>query len=128
MLLEGVAEQEGWLFSRWSLTYPTGWESIRKAVQAAYAYFERPELLTDDEPQEIANAKEIPNLPEAGSLTLRGSCTMIGARIMLRFYNQTDTVDVSLPMDKGEFARADYERFNRSLCQLMDSVEIAMYR
>lgn len=44
------------------------------------------------------------------------------------FVNQTNIVNVSVAMATDEFRVADYEKFNRSLCQYMDSVEISMYR
>ena len=48
--------------------------------------------------------------------------------IMITFYNQTNIVDVNVAKMTDEFAVADYEKFNKSLCQYLDSIELAMYR
>jgi len=127
MLLEEIQEQNNWLFSLWRLTYRVGWERIRKAVHAAYAYFERPEILIDGETAEIGAEEEILRLDEAGSLTLRGVSTLLHAPIMITFWNQTDVVEVELPQDGASFDAADYRSVNLALCAFLDSMEIAMY-
>lgn len=76
MLLVGVRKENGWLLSRWNLTYRVGWEQIRKAAH----------------------------------------------------YNQTNAVTVNVAGMTEEFKEADYEKFNKSLCQYLDSIELAMYR
>jgi hypothetical protein len=47
---------------------------------------------------------------------------------MITFYNQTNIVDVNVAKVTDEFKSADYEKYNKSLCQYMSSLEIAMYR
>lgn len=47
MVLLGVKENNGWLSSRWNLTYSAGWEKICRAVNSVYQYYSNPELLTD---------------------------------------------------------------------------------
>ncbi len=48
--------------------------------------------------------------------------------IMITFYNQTNIVDVNVAKMTDEFSKTDYEKFNKSLCQYLDSIELAMYR
>lgn len=43
-------------------------------------------------------------------------------------YNQLQAVDVSVPREIDEFRDTDYEKCNHSLCQYMDSIELAMHR
>ena len=47
---------------------------------------------------------------------------------MITFYNQTDLVRATVACATEEFREADYQRFNLSMCQFMDSAELAMYR
>ena len=128
MLLEGVKEREGWLISRWHLTNGVSWKTLCRAVAAAYPSFQRAEVLRDDVAVDLAGAEEILGIGEAFRLTLRGLSTIVHIPMMITFYNQTDLVDLALPKDGEEFAEADYERFNRSMCQFMDSLELMMYR
>lgn len=53
---------------------------------------------------------------------------MIKVPIMITFYNQTNIVDVNVAKMTYEFSKTDYEKFNKSLCQYLDSIELAMYR
>ena len=56
---------------------------------------------------------------------------MIHMRIrpyIVTFMNQTNVVDVNVAQATAEFSEADYQKFNMSLCQYMDSIELAMYR
>ena len=39
MLLRDLREQDGWIYSSWELTYPTGWEGILKAAETIYEYY-----------------------------------------------------------------------------------------
>lgn len=128
MFLVGVKESNGWLTSRWNLTYRVGWEHICKAVASVYDFYERPEVLADNKTISVNSKEEIMNIQEAGSLTLRGMSKIIKVPIMMTFVNQTQVVDVNVPMMTEEFAKADYQQFNTSLCQYMDSIELAMYR
>lgn len=128
MLLVGMKESNGWILSRWNLTYRVGWENICKAVQSVYEYYTQCEILSDNNTVTIDNKEDIMKLDEAGTLTIRGISTIIKVPIMITFMNQTNVVDVNVAQATGEFAEADYQKFNMSLCQYMDSIELAMYR
>lgn len=128
MLLVGVKESGGWLISRWNLTYRVGWEHICKAVCTVYEFYNQPEVLTDKIPVTAYKKEDILKLSERGSMTIRGMSTIINVPIMITFYNQTNAVDVDVAKATSEFSEADYQKFNMSLCQYMDSIEMAMYR
>ena len=131
MLLIGVRGDGNWLLSQWDLTYATGWESICKATAKMYDYYddkEMPvEILTDNNLLDIHSKEDIMRIEEAGNLTVRGFSTVFKLPLMITFYNQTKTVYVNITQATEEFAYADYEKFNKSLCQYLDSVEMAMY-
>ena len=127
MLLVGVKQNEGWLTSRWNLTYRVGWESLCKAVCAAYGTFVRPEVLVDGRQVAVSGKEAILQLAEGRSLTVRGISSILKVPVMVTFLNQTNAVDVNVAQASKELAEADYEKFNRSLCQFMDSFEISMY-
>lgn len=128
MLLIGTKENEGWILSRWNLTYRVGWEHICKAVNSVYEFYTNQEVLVEDKVVAINVKEEILSLAEGGGLTIRGISTIIKVPIMITFYNQTNIVDVNVAKMTDEFAAADYEKFNKSLCQYLDSIELAMYR
>ena len=128
MLLTGVKASNGWLLSRWNLTYRVGWKHICKAVHAAYEFYMQPEVLTDNMPAAIGNQDDILKLEEKGSMTVRGLSTILKVPVMITFVNQTNIVDVNVAQATNEFSEADYQKFNFSLCQYMDSIELAMYR
>jgi hypothetical protein len=128
MLLLGVGEERGWLMSTFNLTYPVGWDKICKAVSMAYGYYDKVEVLVDNEVIDISSADDILTLDEAGTMTIRGISTIIKAPVMITFFNQLQTVNVAVPCMAGEFEKADYQKFNMSLGQYMDSLELAMYR
>ena len=128
MLLAGVKENEGWLLSRWNLTYRVGWEHICKAVHSVYDFYTQTEILLENHVISVAKKEDILTLPESGGLTIRGNSNIIKVPIMITFYNQTNIVDVNVAKVTDEFAVADYEKFNKSLCQYLDSIELAMYR
>ena len=128
MVLAGVKEVNGWLSSRWNLTYGIGWEHICKAVKSLYDYYDRAEILVDGHVMEISNKDEILNFDERGSMIIRGGSKIIKCPIMITFYNQMQFVDVTVPCINDEFKVADYQKFNMSLGQYMDSIELAMYR
>ena len=44
MVLTGVKKKDGWLMSRWQLTYGVSWEGLCKAVCSLYQSYESPEL------------------------------------------------------------------------------------
>ncbi len=128
MLLLGVSEENGWLASTFNLTYAVGWDKICKAVSMIYSYYENAEILIDNEKIDISSKEDILKLEEAGNMTIRGISTIIKVPIMITFFNQLQTVNVAVPCMKGEFEKADYQKFNMSLGQYMDSLELAMYR
>lgn len=128
MLLVGVKESNGWLLSRWNLTYRVGWEHICKAVESVYEFYTQSEVLADNKPLTIVDKEDALKLNEAGTLTIRGVSTIIKVPIMITFMNQTNVVDVNVAQMTDEFSEADYQKFNMSLCQYMDSIELAMYR
>ena len=128
MLLAEVKENNGWLLSRWNLTYRVSWKHICKAVQATYEFFDRAELLIDNELKSIRRQKDILKLDEAGCLTIRGISKIVKVPLMITFMNQTNVVEVNVACATDEFLEANYEKFNMSLCQYMDSIELAMYR
>lgn len=128
MLLVGTKENEGWILSRWNLTYRVGWEHICKAVNSVYEFYTNPEVLVEDKVVAVNAKEDILSLAEGGGLTIRGIFTIIKVPIMITFYNQTNIVDVNVAKMTDEFAVADYEKFNKSLCQYLDSIELAMYR
>ena len=47
--------------------------------------------------------------------------------VMITFYNQSRRVDVYVQSVTKEFEEADYKKFNLSLGQYMDSIELAMF-
>ncbi len=128
MVLLDVKENNGWLSSRWNLTYSIGWQQICKAVNSVYQYYNNAELLTDGMQVNISNPDDILKLDECSSMIIRGLSTIIKCPVMITFYNQMQFVDVTVPSMTDEFNTADYKSFNMSLGQYMDSIELAMYR
>lgn len=128
MLLLGVKEENGWLISRWNLTYRVGWEHICKAAHSVYDFYGQREILVDGKQIEIKNKDDILDIEEGGNLVIRGMSSIIKVPLMITFYNQLNAVDVNVAGVTEEFKVADYEKFNMSLGQYMDSIELAMYR
>ena len=128
MHLIGIRKEDGWIFSRWELTYPTGWDNITKAVASVYDYYDNAEVLAGGESVNVASREEINDISENRTMTIRGMSKIVKAPIMITFYNQLQAVDVNVPENIEEFRDTDYEKFNHSLCQYMDSIELAMHR
>lgn len=128
MLLIGVKENNGWLMSRWNLTYGVGWTEILKACTFSSDFYDKFEILVDNKVVSVQNKEENMNLKEAGDLTFRGISKIIKVPIMITLYNQLDIVDVNVAMATEEFSQADYEKFNKSLAQYLNSIELSMYR
>ena len=128
MLLVGLKEERGWLISRWNLTYRVGWEHICKAAHSVYDFYGQPEILVDGKQIDIKNKDDILDIEEAGNLVIRGMSTIIKVPLMITFYNQLSAVDVNVAGATEEFKAADYQKFNMSLGQYMNSIELAMYR
>lgn len=131
MKLMGVEKRGGWLYSEWRLTYRVGWEHILKAAALIWHYTKDAEILTGDAGGEkkvsVGSDEEIMALEEAGFLTIRGFSEIIKVPLMITFMNQTDMVRLYVACATQEFAEADYKAFNLSMCQFMDSAELAMH-
>ena len=132
MKLLGVEKRGNSLYSEWNLTFRVGWGQICKAALLIYQYTEDPEILIGDAGNEskvsVNDAQEILSLEESGYLTIRGMSEIIKVPIMITFFNQMDLVRVTVISTTEEFAEADYKQFNLSMCQYLDSAELAMYR
>ena len=128
MLLLGVKKENDWLLAEYNLTYKVGWENICKAVSLAYEYYDNVEILVDNNKVNICSKEEILQLDEARTMTIRGVSKIIQVPLMITFFNQLQTVRVSVAYATDEFKDADYKKFNMSLGQYMDSIELAMYR
>lgn len=128
MLLLGVKKENDWLLAEYNLTYKVGWENICKAVSLAYEYYDNVEILVDNNKVNICSKEEILQLDEARTMTIRGVSKIIQVPLMITFFNQLQTVRVSVACAIDEFKDADYKKFNMSLGQYMDSIELAMYR
>jgi hypothetical protein len=87
MLLIGVKESNGWLSSRWNLTYSAGWKQICKAAYSVYDYYNQVEILVDGAPVSLSSKDEILQLKEAGNLVLRGISTIVKVPLMITFYS-----------------------------------------
>ncbi len=127
MLLIGVREENGWLAASFNLTYPASWEKICKAVSKSFNYFGDTEILVDGVAVAIDSNDEILNLEEAGSMTIRGMSKIIKVPLMITFFNQLKTVNVAVASITEEFKETDYQKFNMSLGEFMDSLELSMY-
>ena len=127
MLLVGEHEEDGWIQSTFTLTYRVAWEQLLLAVYGAYRYFSDPEVLVDGKPVEIGTPEEILTIAEDRNIMLRGISTVITAPLMISFYNQVQFVNVSVAAVNDEFRDTDYEKYNKSMGQLMDSMEIMMH-
>ena len=132
MRLVGVAKENDWLFSEWRLTYRVGWKHILRAGMLIFHYTEDPEIMIggagESRTVNLRDEKEILSLEESGFLTVRGISDMRRVPLMITFYNQLDLVRASVACATEEFMEADYKNFNLSMCQFMDSAELAMYR
>ena len=127
MLLLGVKKENDWLLAEYNLTYKVGWENICKAVSLAYEYYDNVEILVDNNKVNICSKEEILQLDEARTMTIRGVSKIIQVPLMITFFNQLQTVRVSVAYATDEFKESDYKKFNMSLGQYMDSIELAMY-
>ena len=131
MKLVDVRKGGGWLYSEWNLTYRVGWSRICSAAQLIYHDMKDPEILSgnagDDAKISVNDEEDILSLEESGCLTVRGVSGLIGVPLMITFFNQLDLVRVTVACANEEFAEADYKKFNLSMCQYLDSAELAMY-
>ncbi len=128
MLLVEVKEHNDWLISRWNLTYGVSWEQLCKAACSLFDDYEKREILVDHQAVKLSSKEELLKIDEAWNLTVRGISRLIGVPIMIIFHNQVRTVEVYAAKASKEFETADYQKFNLSLGQYMDSVELSMKR
>ena len=128
MLLLGVREENSWLLSTFNLTYAVGWDNTCKAVNTAYDYYDDTEILVDGKKIDISFKDNVLKLTEAGNMTIRGMSKIIKVPLMITFYDQLKTVNVAVARTTEEFKEANYQKFNTSLEEYMDSLELAMYR
>ncbi len=128
MLLMELNKDKGWLFSDWKLAYPVGWEQICKAVAAVYPSFSNPELLVNNKPVKVESRDDVMALDEAENLMIRGGSNILRVPVMITFFNQTNIAKVVVAQATDEFKHTDYQKFNMSMCQFLDSIEIAMHR
>ena len=120
MLLIGITEEPDWIRSTFNLTYRVPWEGLLKGVRGVFPFMRGVSPNTD-------TPEEILSIPEAGSITIRGFSPVIKAPAMLVFHNQTSFVNVAVGRVGEEYQNTDYEKFNKSLGQFMDSIEIMMH-
>ncbi len=127
MLLIGVREEKGWLLSEWRLSYRGSWAQLCEAVYVMYDFYDVTEILVGDKKVDIKDKKEIKKLPEDISLTIRGMSGILNVPVSITFYNQTRAVYANVAGATEEFKEADYQKFNMSMSEYMDSIEIAMH-
>ncbi|MBO7399606.1 MAG: hypothetical protein J6U75_00175 [Clostridia bacterium] len=129
--VEKIEDDRPYLYSEWRLTYRIGWQHILNAAQVVYEYSDDPWIRVGDangsREVTVSDPKEIAELEEMGWLFVCGTSQMVHAPVQITFYNQTDLVRVSVLSVNEEFSEADYKKFNLSMSQFMDSVELNMY-
>ena len=108
--------------------YQVGWEQICKAADLMFDYYDNLEILVDNKRTNVSSKEDIIKLDEARNMTVRGLSKILKVPMMVTFFNQINTVNVSIAQATDEFKTADYQRFNMSLGQYMDSIELSMYR
>lgn len=90
-----------------------------------YGYYVNPEVLTAGNVIEISDSNDILDIEESGAMVIRGISKIYNLPLMITFYNQMQEVNVNIATAVEGFDEADYEKFNISLCQYMDSIELA---
>lgn len=93
-----------------------------------FDYYDSLEILVDNKRVNVSSKGDIIKLKEAGSMTVRGLSKILKVPMMVTFFNQMNTLNVSIAQATDEFKTVDYQRFNMSLGQYMDSIELSMYR
>ena len=128
MLLIGVKKDEGWLYSRWNLTWGAGWLTLCKGGRVLLDDFDNPEVFVDGERiPSFKDPEEIMEVPEHREMRVRGFSRTLGLPVMVDFYNQTKVVDVTLPASEKVVDTTDYETFNKEIAPYVDSMEIMMF-
>lgn len=127
MLLVDFKEEDGWIKSSYDLTYKVSWERILKSVNVLFDFFDQTEIIVDNNILNISK-DDILNIAESSKIIIRGASKILGVPLQIGFYNQTKTVTATVASATDEFRNVDYKKFNYSMAQFMDSIEIAMYR
>lgn len=127
MILIREKEEKGWVHANYRLTRPVSWQQQLKAVHGVCDYFKKTEILVDGLPIQISQPEEILQIPEAKAISIRGVLTIIDVPVVVTFYNQADYVNVMVAGANEEFQNTNYEKFNKSMSQIMDSLELMMY-
>ena len=127
MILIGEKEEKGWVHANYRLTRPVSWQQLLKAVHGGYGYFKKTEILVNGLPIQIGQPEEILQTPESKAISIRGVLTIIDVPVVVTFYNQADYVNVMVAGANEEFQNTNYEKFNKSMSQIMDSLELMMY-
>lgn len=127
MILIREKEENGWIHANYQLTRPVSWQQQLKAVHGVYDYFKKTEILVNGLPIQIGQPEEILQTPESNAISIRGVLTIIDVPVMVTFYNQADYVNVMVACANEEFQNTNYEKFNKSMSQIMDSLELMMY-
>lgn len=129
MLLIGVKENNGWLYSRWQLTWGIGWGHVCKGGRVLLDDFDDPEVFVDGEQLEpFAKPEDIFEVPERGGMMVRGRSKTLGIPVMVSFTNQVKYVSVTMPASKEVVDTTDYETFNKEIAPYVDSLEIMMFQ
>ena len=127
MILIGEKEEKGWVHANYRLTRPVSWQQLLKSVHGVYGYFKKTEILVDGLPIQIGQPEEILQIPESKAISIRGVLTIIDVPVVVTFYNQADYVNAMVACANEEFQNTNYEKFNKSMSQIMDSLELMMY-
>ena len=127
MILIGEKEEKGWVHANYRLTRPVSWQQLLKSVHGVYGYFKKTEILVNGLPIQIGQPEEILQTPESKAISIRGVLTIIDVPVVVTFYNQADYVNVMVAGANEEFQNTNYEKFNKSMSQIMDSLELMMY-
>ena len=98
-----------------------------QGVRGVYPYIEDAEVRVDSEPLRFSAPEDLLAIPEASSVMIRGMSPILKASIMLTFFNQKPFINVAIGRVNEEFQTTDYEKFNKSMRQFMDSIEIMMH-
>ena len=126
MILIGEKEEKGWIHANYRLTRPVSWQQLLKAVHGVYGYFKKTEILVNGL-LAVGQPEEILQTPESNAISIRGVLTIIDVPVVVTFYNQADYVNVMVACANEEFQNTNYEKFNKSMSQIMDSLELMMY-
>ena len=127
MLLVEARQASGSIRCTFNLTYRVTWNQLLQAVHGAYPYFANPQILVDGTQISVTKQSDILAIPEDRAIILRGISTVLNAPLMITFHNQSQAVAVSVGSVNQEFRNTTYEKYNKSMSQLMDSMEIMMH-